>query len=79
MRSVGVAQLKRGPGNLVLILSPHSTFDRGKLVEWVTKERKTFSFLKGEIFSMRLLGESPEEVLSAAKSLLNRFDTGGNM
>ena len=77
MRSVGVAQLKRGPGNLFLLLSPHSTFDRSKLVEWVTKERKMFSFLKGEIFSMRLSGESPEEVLSAAKNLLNRFGTGG--
>ncbi|MCL2103418.1 MAG: transcription-repair coupling factor, partial [Syntrophorhabdaceae bacterium] len=77
MRSVGVAQLKRGPGNLCLTLSPHSTFDRGKLVQWVTKERQTFSFQKGEIFSMRLSGESPGEVLSAAKNLLNRFDAEG--
>jgi transcription-repair coupling factor (superfamily II helicase) len=79
MREAGVAELKRGDGTLFLTLSPHSAFDRGKLVEWVTKERKVFSFLRGEILSMRLPGEGPEEVLSAAKNLLNRFGTGSSI
>ena len=74
-----MAELKRGDGNLFLVLSPHSAFDRGKLVQWVTKERKTFSFLRGEILSMRLPGEAPAEVLSAAKNLLNRFGTGSSI
>jgi len=79
MRAAGVAELKRGAGNLFLALSPHSAFDRGKLVRWVTKERKTFSFVRGEILSMRLPGEAPEEVLSAARNLLNRFDAGSSI
>jgi transcription-repair coupling factor (superfamily II helicase) len=79
MRSAGVAELKRADGTLFLALSSHSPFDRGKLVEWVTKERKTFSFLRGEILSMRLPGEGPADVLSAAKNLLNRFGTGGSI
>jgi transcription-repair coupling factor (superfamily II helicase) len=79
MRAAGVAELKRGDGSLFLALSPHSAFDRGKLVQWVTKERKSFSFLRGEILAMRLPGETPAEVLSAAKNLLNRFGTGSSI
>ncbi|MEW6721255.1 MAG: transcription-repair coupling factor [Thermodesulfobacteriota bacterium] len=79
MREAGVAELKRGDGALFLSLSPHSAFDRSKLVEWITKERRTFSFLKGEVLSMRLPGEAPAEVLSAAKILLNRFGAGTNI
>ncbi|HLN93462.1 MAG TPA: DEAD/DEAH box helicase, partial [Thermoanaerobaculia bacterium] len=54
MRSAGVAELKRGDGSLFLTLSAHSPFDRAKLVSWVTRERKTFSFVRGEILAMRL-------------------------
>ncbi|MBE0604424.1 MAG: hypothetical protein IH611_12470, partial [Deltaproteobacteria bacterium] len=79
MREAGVAELKRGEGNLFLVLSPHSAFDRGKLIQWVTKERKSFSFVRGEILSMRLPGDAPAEVLSAAKNLLNRFGTGSSI
>jgi len=79
MREAGVASLTRGGGTVFLSLSPHSAFDRGKLVGWVTKERKAFSFLRGEILSMRLPGEGPAEVLEAAKNLLNRFGTGSSI
>ncbi|GAB4243756.1 MAG: transcription-repair coupling factor [Deltaproteobacteria bacterium] len=79
MRAAGVAELRRGDGSLFLSLSPRSAFDRGKLVSWVTKERKTFSFLRGEILAMRLPGTGPEDVLSAAKYLLNRFGTGSSI
>jgi len=79
MRAAGVAELKRGDGSLFLSLSPRSAFDRGKLVSWVTKERKTFSFVRGEVLAMRLPGSGPAEVLAAAKNLLNRFDTGSSI
>jgi transcription-repair coupling factor (superfamily II helicase) len=79
MRAAGVAELKRGDGSLFLALSVHSPFDRGKLVSWVTRERKNFSFVRGEILAMRLPGQDPAEVLAAAKNLLNRFGTGSSI
>ncbi len=79
MRSAGVAELKRGDGSLFLTLSAHSPFDRAKLVSWVTRERKCFSFVRGEILAMRLPGHDPAEILAAAKNLLSRFDTGSTM
>ncbi|HEX9204635.1 MAG TPA: transcription-repair coupling factor [Candidatus Deferrimicrobiaceae bacterium] len=79
MRAAGIAELKRGDGILFLSLSPHATFDRGLLVKWVTRERKTFSFVRGEVLAVRLPGEAPEEVLHAAKNLLNRFGTGSSI
>ena len=79
MRAAGVAELKRGNGSLFLALSAHSPFDRAKLVTWVTRERKSFSFVRGEILAMRLPGPDPAEILAAAKNLLNRFGTGGSM
>ncbi|MEK6697078.1 MAG: transcription-repair coupling factor [Candidatus Deferrimicrobiota bacterium] len=79
MRSSGVAELKRGDGSLFLTLSAHSPFDRAKLVSWVTRERKTFSFVRGEILAMRLPGPDPAEILAAAKNLLNRFGAGSSI
>jgi len=79
MRAAGVAELKRGNGSLFLALSAHSPFDRGKLVSWVTRERKDFSFVRGEILAMRLPGQDPAEVLAAARNLLNRFGTGSSI
>jgi transcription-repair coupling factor (superfamily II helicase) len=79
MRAAGVAELKRGEGALFLALSPHSPFDRSKLVQWVTRDRKAFSFVRGEILSMRLPGNGPGEVLPAAINLLNRFGTGSSI
>jgi len=79
MRTAGVAELRRGEGFLYLSLSPHSSFDRGRLVAWVTRERKTFSFVRGEVLAMRLPGEGPQDVLQAAKNLLNRFGTGSSI
>ena len=79
MRVAGVAELKRGDGSLFLTLSAHSPFDRAKLVTWVTRERKTFSFVRGEILAMRLPGRDPAEILAAAKNLLNRFGTGSSI
>ncbi|HEU4949621.1 MAG TPA: DEAD/DEAH box helicase, partial [Candidatus Deferrimicrobiaceae bacterium] len=79
MRVAGVAELKRGDRSLFLSLSVHSPFDRGKLVSWVTRERKIFSFVRGEILAMRLPGQDPAEVLAAAKNLLNRFGTGSSI
>jgi transcription-repair coupling factor (superfamily II helicase) len=79
MRSAGVAELKRGDGSLFLTLSAHSPFDRAKLVSWVTRERKTFSFVRGEILAMRLPGPDPAEILAAAKNLLNRFGAGSSI
>ncbi len=76
MRVAGVAELKRGDGSLFLSLAPHSPFDRANLVSWVTRERKTFSFVRGEILAMRLPGTTPAEVLTAAKNLLSRFGPG---
>jgi transcription-repair coupling factor (superfamily II helicase) len=79
MRAAGIAELKRGNGVLFLSLSPHSAFDRALLVSWVTRERKTFSFARGEVLSMRLPGIGAEEILQAAKNLLNRFSTGSSI
>ena len=79
MRSSGVAELKRGDGSLFLALSAHSPFDRAELVSWVMKERKSFSFVRGEILAMRLPGTDPAEILAAAKNLLNRFGTGSSI
>jgi transcription-repair coupling factor (superfamily II helicase) len=79
MRAAGVSELKRGDGSLFLALSPQSPFDRSTLVEWVTTERKAFSFVRGEILSMRLPADGPAEVLSAAKKLLNRFGAGSSI
>ena len=79
MRSAGVAELKRGDGSLFLTLSAHSPFDRANLVSWVTRERKTFSFVRGEILAMRLPGPDPAEILAAAKNLLNRFGAGSSI
>ena len=79
MRSAGVAELKRGDGSLFLTLSPHSPFDRANLVAWVTRERKTFSFVRGEILAMRLPGPDPAEILAAAKNLLSRLGAGSTM
>ena len=79
MRAAGVAELKRGDGSLFLTLSAHSPFDRANLVSWVTRERKTFSFVRGEILAMRLPGPDPAEVLAAAKNLLSRFGAGSTM
>ncbi|MDP2658410.1 MAG: transcription-repair coupling factor, partial [Candidatus Deferrimicrobium sp.] len=79
MRSAGVAELKRGDGSLFLTLSAHSPFDRANLVSWVMRERKTFSFVRGEILAMRLPGPDPAEILAAAKNLLNRFGTGSSI
>lgn len=79
MRSAGVAELKRGDGSLFLTLSAHSPFDRANLVSWVSRERKTFSFVRGEILAMRLPGPDPAEILAAAKNLLNRFGTGSSI
>jgi hypothetical protein len=45
----------------------------------VTRERKTFSFARGEVLSMRLPGIGAEEILQAAKNLLNRFGTGSSI
>ncbi|MBW6502987.1 transcription-repair coupling factor [bacterium] len=79
MRSAGVAELKRGNGSLFLTLAPHSPFDRANLVSWVTRERKTFSFVRGEILAMRLPGPDPAEILAAAKNLLSRLGAGSTM
>jgi len=79
MREAGIAELKRGDGSLFLALSSCSSFDRSRLVEWVTKERRNFSFVRGEVLASRLPGEGPAEVLSAAKNLLNRFGTGSSI
>ena len=74
-----MAELKRGDGSLFLALSAHSPFDRANLVAWVTRERKTFTFVRGEILAMRLPGTDPAEILAAAKYLLNRFGTGSSI
>ncbi len=79
MRAAGVAELKRGDRSLFLTLSAHSPFDRSRLVSWVTRERKTFSFARGEVLAMRLPGEGPEEVLATAKNLLNRLGAGNSI
>jgi transcription-repair coupling factor (superfamily II helicase) len=76
MRALGVRELKRGNGSIFLSLSDRSEVDRSLLARWVTKERKSFFFVHGEVLAMKIPGEGPEAVLSAAKNLLNRFPTG---
>ena len=76
MREAGIRELKRGNGTLFLALSERSEVDRHLLVKWVTREKPTFSFVRGEVLAMRLPGEAPEAVLAAAKNLLNRFPPG---
>jgi transcription-repair coupling factor (superfamily II helicase) len=78
MREGGVRELKRGEATLYLTLSPRSEVDRGALAKWVTKERQTFSFVRGEVLAMRIPGEDPATVLRAARNLLNRFAPGGD-
>jgi transcription-repair coupling factor (superfamily II helicase) len=79
MRETGVKELKRGNGALFLALADQSEIDRSRLVRLVTKEKGTFSFARGEMLSMRLPGDSPPEVLAAAKNLLNRVSPGGSI
>ena len=76
MRALGVRELKRGNGSIFLSLSDRSEIDRSLLARWVTKERKSFFFVHGEVLAMKIPGDGPEAVLSAAKNLLNRFPTG---
>ncbi|MBI5342884.1 MAG: transcription-repair coupling factor, partial [Deltaproteobacteria bacterium] len=76
MRALGVRELKRGNGSIFLSLSDRSEIDRSLLARWVTKERKSFFFVHGEVLAMKIPGEGPEAVLSAAKNLLNRFPAG---
>jgi transcription-repair coupling factor (superfamily II helicase) len=79
MREGGVKELKRGEKALYLTLSPRAEVDRSQLVRWVTKERNTFSFVRGEVLAMRIESENPDAVLSAARKLLNRFSPGSTM
>ncbi len=79
MREAGVKELKRGNGALFLALAEQSEIDRSCLVRLVMKEKGTFSFARGEMLSMRLPGDSPPEVLAAAKNLLNRVSPGGSI
>ena len=79
MREMGVKEMKRGNGALFLALSGGSAVDRSLLVRLVAKERNTFSFARGEMLSVRLSGDSPPEVLAAAKNLLNRLSPGGSI
>jgi transcription-repair coupling factor (superfamily II helicase) len=76
MREAGVRELKRGNGALYLTVSDRSDVDRGLLVRWVTREKATFSFVRGEVLAMKVPGDGPEAVLTAAKNLLNRFPPG---
>jgi transcription-repair coupling factor (superfamily II helicase) len=76
MREAGVRELKRGNGALYLTVSDRSDVDRGLLVRWVTREKATFSFVRGEVLAVKVPGDGPEAVLSAAKNLLNRFPPG---
>ncbi len=79
MREAGVREMKRGNGALFLALSERSGIDRSLLARLVTKEKGTYTFARGEMLSMRLPGNSPPEVLSAAKNLLNRLSPGGSI
>jgi transcription-repair coupling factor (superfamily II helicase) len=79
MREAGVREMKRGNGALFLALSERSTIDRSLLARLVIKERGTYSFSRGEMLSMRLPGDSPPEILAAAKNLLNRLSPGGSI
>jgi hypothetical protein len=76
MREAGVRELKRGNGVLFLTLSDRAEVDRSLLVQWVTRERASFSFVRGEVLAMKIEEDAPESVLSAAKNLLNRFPRG---
>ncbi|MGE5699174.1 MAG: transcription-repair coupling factor [Deltaproteobacteria bacterium] len=76
MREAGVRELKRGNGMLFLTLSDRAEVDRSLLVQWITRERATFSFVRGEVLAMKIKEDAPETVLSAAKNLLNRFPRG---
>ncbi|MBI5577424.1 MAG: transcription-repair coupling factor [Deltaproteobacteria bacterium] len=76
MRELGVREIKRGNGSIFLSLSDRSEVDRSLMVRWVTKERKNFHFAHGEVLAMRIPGAGPEDVLAAAKNLLNRFIPG---
>ena len=76
MREAGVRELKRGNGALYLAISDRAEIDRRLLVEWGTREKATFSFVRGEVLAMKVPGDGPEAVLSAAKKLLNRFPAG---
>jgi hypothetical protein len=42
----------------------------------LTREKAAFSFVRGEVLAMKVPGDAPEVVLSAAKNLLNRFPPG---
>ena len=79
MREMGVQEMKRGNGALFLALSGRSGVDRSLLVRLVAKEKNTFSFVRGEMLSVRLSGDAPPEVLAAAKNLLNRLSPGGSI
>ena len=77
---LGSGGAKRGDGSLFLTLSAHSPFDRAKLVSWVTRERKTFSFVRGEILAMRLPRPgSRGDPGGGEKNLLNRFGAGSSI
>jgi transcription-repair coupling factor (superfamily II helicase) len=76
MREAGVRELKRGNGALYLTVSDRAEVDRRLLVQWVTREKATFSFVRGEVLAMKVPENAPEAVLSAAKNLLNRFPPG---
>jgi transcription-repair coupling factor (superfamily II helicase) len=79
MREAGVRELKRGNGALYLALSEQAEVDRRLLLRWVTREKAVFSFVRGEVLAMKVPGDSPETVLTAAKNLLNRFPTEGSI
>jgi transcription-repair coupling factor (superfamily II helicase) len=79
MRDTGVRELKRGDGVLYLALSERAGVDRRLLVQWVTRERALFSFVRGEVLAMKVPADAPDAVLSAAKNLLNRFPQGRNI
>ncbi|HEY3489141.1 MAG TPA: transcription-repair coupling factor [Candidatus Deferrimicrobiaceae bacterium] len=79
MREGGVKELKRGEKALYLTLSARAEVDRSQLVRWVTKERGTFSFVRGEVLAMRIESDAPGVVLSSARKLLNRFAPGSNI
>ncbi len=76
MREAGVRELKRGNGAIYLTVSDRAEIDRRLLLQWVTREKATFSFVRGEVLAMKIPGDGPEAVLSAAKKLLNRFPPG---
>ncbi len=79
MREGGVKELKRGEKALYLTLSARAEVDRSQLVRWVTKERKDFSFVRGEVLAMRLESDAPDAVLASARKLLNRFAPGSTI